>query len=66
MIDLTRMRLGRPSSRMPASMAALERDEVVGVVHVADVPAIGLEAPVDVLRGEAPVRGPVQRDVVVS
>jgi hypothetical protein len=44
---------------------ALERGQVVGVVHRLHVPAVGLEALGHVLGGEAQVGRAVERDVVV-
>ncbi len=65
MIDFTRISVGWLSFSSPALIARLERDEVVGVVDRQHVPAVGLEALVDVLAVEAQRRRAVERDVVV-
>ena len=55
---------GRPVSRRGGADRVLERRQVVAVVDVLDVPAVGLEALPDVL-GEGERRRPVDGDVVV-
>ena len=65
MIVLTRMSDGRSSSSWAALIAARSGVEVVDVVDRLHVPAVGLEAPGDVLAVEAQRRRAVERDRVV-
>ena len=65
MIDFTRISVGCVSWRLAFVDRRLERDEVVGVVDLEHVPAVGLEALGDVLDVEAQRRRAVERDRVV-
>ena len=65
MIDLTSMSVGRSSTSCAAVDRRPQRVEVVGVVDVLHVPAVGLEALAAVLGEKLQLRRAVERDVVV-